>query len=238
MTDTPDSIRTIQHSFPWTDKREWYWPKSDTKLYQVVDDVNDVEALVRRHCKGTDTVIQAGAACGIFPHRLTSLFRHVITCEPVDENFECAWRNLADVPVCLFHAGFGSGQEEGPVTMKQHPREQNNAGSMQIELGDSGHSSFVMLTIDGVAPKVSGDKDNPTKAKVDLIMLDLEGYELYALQGADETIKRDSPTIVIEDKGLGQKYGIRQHFVLEYMMKRHGYKIVEKIKRDVVMVKE
>ena len=49
--------------------------------------------------------------------------------------------------------------------------------------------------------------DSLNLSDVDLIHLDLEGYELFALQGAIETIKRYKPLIVLETNDLCNEFG-------------------------------
>ena len=50
-------------------------------------------------------------------------------------------------------------------------------------------------------------------ADVDLIALDLEGYELHALKGAEQTIKRCGPMIQCEVRGDEEKYGYTERDV-------------------------
>ena len=55
----------------------------------------------------------------------------------------------------------------------------------------------------------------------DLIQLDLEGYEFYALQGGIETIKKHKPVIVIETV-WSERYGIKLNEI-ENWLKSLGY---------------
>lgn len=233
-------MQAIQHIFPWTEQTDWFWPDDDVKLLQVIDDVNDVADIVEKHVPKRyplqqywGTCVQAGAACGIWPRRLSSLFQKVYTVEPLAENIECARENLATVGnVELFQGVLGSGKEPGGrVGMEQHPNEQRNAGSQQVAPLPNNGDAFLanqlygVTTIDGIV----GDD-----ATVDFICLDLEGYELFALQGAQQTIDRCSPVIMVEDKGLSRKFGVQQGAVLQWLSDR-GYRVLETIKRDVVL---
>ena len=224
-------MKSIHHAFPWTDKTEWYWPDEDRKLIAVIDDVLDVDAILLQHCEGFNTCFQAGAACGIWPHRLAHSFQSVISVEPLDENFSCAAANLHDVANIRFFQGIiGSGDEKMNVRgvgMRQHPREQNNAGSQQVELHpEKGEKRYMVYTIDELCSKVE---------QVDFIALDLEGYELHALFGAEQTIERCKPLIMVEDKGLSTKFGFVQGSVVDYLQRHHGYQVAERCKRDVIL---
>jgi len=71
---------------------------------------------------------------------------------------------------------------------------------------------------------------------VDLIKLDCEGYELFALQGAEGTIKQYRPTIIVEQKpGRAQKFGLEQTQAVTYL-EGLGYRVVQVISGDYIMV--
>jgi FkbM family methyltransferase len=200
-------MRQIEHRFPWSDITTWAWTDDDIKLLQVINDVNDVEAIIEKYVPADrrNIVIQAGAACGIWPH---------------------AAENLRTVNnIMLINGALTSGEEGDFVFMKQHPHERNNAGSQQVDLQDGP----VRIGCHQI------DKLTPRNGIVDFIALDLEGYELPALMGAEETIKRCMPVIMVEDKGLSLKFGIRKDQVVGWLLAR-GYHIAERIKRDVVLV--
>lgn len=239
-------MKYVRHAFGFSEKSEWAWTDDDTKLLQVIDDVMGIDQIMfhvnnRTHPSHGGkvwkhrTCIQAGGACGIWPYRLAQLFDQVATFEPLDDNFECLEANLAGVNnVHSFHGVLGSGAEPySQVGMEQHPREKHNAGSQQVKLGVMGPTAtgrtfqtYPVFTID----KMTKPYD------VDAIILDLEGYEIPALQGAHETIERCHPVICVEDKGLSGKFGYRKGSVVRMLAAKHGYVIAERMKRDVIMV--
>ena len=242
-------MKTVQHAFGFSDKSDWAWPDDDVKLLQVIDDVMGID-LIMRHVNdrtdpshggktwSADTVIQAGGACGVWPYRLSQLFQHTITFEPLKDNWEALMENCRGRPIDAFNGVLGSGDEPfGMVGMKQHPREEHNAGSQQVELGVMGPdatkkigTTYPVYTIDKVMSHFPDDK------QVDAIILDLEGYEIMALQGARETIERCHPVICVEDKGLSEKFGHRKGSVIQMLAAEHGYVIAERMKRDVILV--
>jgi len=71
---------------------------------------------------------------------------------------------------------------------------------------------------------------------VDLIKLDAEGYEEMIARGAEQTIKRWRPTIVIEQKrDMACKFGLEPQGGVKYL-RSLGYRIAEVLAGDYVMV--
>jgi hypothetical protein len=66
-----------------------------------------------------------------------------------------------------------------------------------------------------------------------LIYLDIEGSELPALKGGQATISAFKPVIVLEEKGLGRKFGYQDEDIRVFLRK-FGYKPVLSIANDVV----
>jgi hypothetical protein len=69
---------------------------------------------------------------------------------------------------------------------------------------------------------------------LDLLYLDIEGFEMMAIIGGLETIVKFKPVIAIEDKGLSERYGYKQGQA-EKFLASHGYEVVARPHRDVVM---
>jgi len=69
--------------------------------------------------------------------------------------------------------------------------------------------------------------------QVGLLKFDVEGYELFALQGAVETIETWKPVVIIEVNGLHQRYAVKDGAAELWLMQR-GYKLREHIGRDLV----
>lgn len=224
------SMIGINKKFPWTEREEWAWDSDDVKLLQVIDDVKDVDQLLPLVPK-RGTVVQAGGAMGIWAARLAQDFEHVITVEPLIENYRCLRANTGAYSNVMAHQGvLGNGQEPGLIVgMRQHPNEKQNAGSQQVELNrdpdpDKDHA-YAVFTIDQLCLDFA----------VDLICLDLEGYELFALEGAAATIRREHPAIMVEDKGLSTKFGVRQGAVVDWLIRSYGYGVVARTRRDVIL---
>ena len=96
-----------------------------------------------------------------------------------------------------------------------------NIGAHQIKEGND----FDVLTVDSF-----GWED------VDLLQLDVEGFEHFAILGAAETIQRSGPVIVLELKGLGKRYGVEDSETVDFLAGL-GYKIRNRIHRDVIFTR-
>jgi FkbM family methyltransferase len=133
-------------------------------------------------CKQKRTVIQAGTHMGHWAQKLSNSFERVYTFEPDPLIFECARLNIEKWgKENIFRGKYALGPDFGEVKYKQHV----SAGSGCID-PDKGEP-VQQVTIDSL-----GLED------VDMIVLDIERYEIAALRGALQTIKKCSPVIHVE----------------------------------------
>lgn len=199
-------------------KKKMRFPAGDVECRAVVPfQVQDVDRALA-HVKDFDTCVQAGGNVGYWPLYLADKFKKVYTFEPDKENYACMVENIEGVDN-IFHERAGLGDRNHAASLVG---DRKNCGAYQIEEGGNDFP-IVMLDNYNLSPS--------------LLCLDIEGYELIALRGATETIKRSSPVIMLEDKGLSEKYGTKKGDV-EHWLEQFGYKVVERIHRDVILVKQ
>jgi len=199
-------------SFALETREGWLWPKSDTELWKVAQDYTVLE-LAWHHC-GEDrrrVAIQAGGACGTFPRWLGDNFEAVYTFEPDPENFFCLVKNCPSPNVIKMQAGLGMNAATSAIACPE-----NNCGA--------GY-----LTKRGTLPIVA--LDQIYSGPVDLIQLDVEGFETYALAGAEILIRANSPIIVVEDKGHHERYGVISPVAT---LARMGYSQIGEYGRDKI----
>lgn len=197
-------------------ERGLLWPATDVGAAEVLfAQVGELEQ-VYRHCRKFDVAVQAGGHCGLWPRELGQKFGLVYTFEPDPVNFRCLCANAPAENVLKFNSAVGT-LPEG-VEMLRRPE---NTGAHRIA---------------GTGPLPTLRIDDLVLAQCDLIYLDVEGYEMRALHGAQETIERHKPVIVIEDKGCSVPYGVTIGETPNWLTKRFGYHIAERIGRDLVMV--
>lgn len=189
------------------------WPEDDIHCRQVVfDRVVDMERALE-HCKERKIAVQAGGNAGVWPAWLAERFETVYTFEPDAENFRCLTENCPD-NVVKFQSAVGFVRQ----CVDLH-REKENCGAYYVE----GVGHIPVLRID--------DLELPG---CDLIVLDIEGMEMDALEGAMLTIQTYRPVLMYEDKGLSEKYGVARGEI-ERRMLGFGYKVMDRIKRDVIL---
>lgn len=193
-------------------------PIRDTVAQQIIlREVNDIPT-ISRYCKQFRSVIQAGGNIGIWPVALSKKFNYVYTAEPDEANFAALEINTKNYQnILIRNVAFGKELGFGAI---DHI-DPDNIGAHQVKEGNE----FQVIQIDDL-----GVED------CDLLQLDVEGFEHFAVIGALETIKKSWPVICLELKGLGKRYGVEDQETIE-LLGRLGYKVIEKIHRDVIFIK-
>lgn len=197
------------------------WPEDDLWARPVIisSALTDIPALLSL-VPGRDLIVQAGANVGVYPILLSMQFKRVVTVEPDAENFECLMANINRHPPVVSRridrtlAAFG----DTAAMCVVEEVDANNCGAHRIRPGDG----VPVLTIDSM--------DLPA---CDCIWLDVEGSELAALKGAEQTIERFRPVIAIEDKGLEQAYGLPIGATVQWL-EGIGYEQAAQIANDKV----
>lgn len=198
-------------------ERGLLWPASDIGAAQVLfGGVSDLN-IAYRHCRKFDVAVQAGGNCGIWPKAMGEKFRIVYTFEPDPVNFRCLCANAPAENIYKFNAALG-GLGDGAVNLERRP---DNIGAHRV----NGDGDIPLLRVDNLGLHAC-----------DLIYLDIEGFELMALHGAQRTINSFRPTIVIEDKGVSRLYGVEVGEAAEWLAEEFGYRVAERVNRDVVLV--
>lgn len=205
----------------------WYIPDRDPNLETNKNPIrqqsaNDIKVIPKalRYTVGRSCVIQAGCRVGLWPATLAKHFAHVETFEPETRNYECAVKNLESIPnVKLHKAALG----RAPSTMwLEYSRHASGSHQVVTDSRSPGHECEVM-TIDslGLAP--------------DAIFLDIEGFEMYALIGGEETVAKNKPVLVLEENHSADRYGIKKGSLAKWLAK-YGYRVVDRQYRDYIFV--
>lgn len=199
---------------------DFWWADDDEKLLLVFDDVQDLSRMLA-WCENTRTAIQAGGAMGVWPLALAEEFEQVVTFEPQPDNFDCLERNVMESDlgsrVQAFRGALGA--KLGYCSLGRAPSETHNSGAWFATTG----MNVPVFAIDDLFIE-----------PVDFLQLDVEGQELAALKGAEQTIARDRPVVVLEEKLLPHmsKDPARAR---RWLVNKYGYRVVDEIKRDIVL---
>jgi FkbM family methyltransferase len=192
-----------------------YWPDYDHKpeacFKRVMGRITDQDFAIG-YAREHRVCVQAGGHAGLWPKRLAAKFDLVYTFEPDPILYRCLELNIkGDRKIRPYQQALAT--EEGQLALRPHV----SAGSWRID--DEGTVPVWGTTIDNLALEAC-----------DVIYLDVEGYEVEALKGAEETIKRFAPVIHVEELPRS-KDDIRAH------MARLKYRLVKTIHADAVYIR-
>jgi len=189
----------------------WMWPLKDSKCWPWLQNEKDLPHLISKHCKNKSVVVEAGGNAGFYVKQYAEIFKTVYTFEPDNLNFYCLSNNVKEKNVVKFQACLGSERKLIELTSSSR-----NIGAYSIHANVQGFIPTLLI-------------DDLNLHVCDLIHLDIEGFEYYALKGALETIKRTKPVIALEWMNHGEaRYGSSNNDI-EKFLNELGYKSVEKI---------
>lgn len=166
--------------------------------------------------------VDGGAYNGWWTQVMLERFERVIAFEPVEEHYKDIAALLGNHPkLTLLNKALLDGP--GKVTMKQSSK-------------GTDYSRWAKRDEDGTVDAIA--LDSLKLPFCDLLKLDLEGAEHFALMGAKETIKRCLPTIMVEKLSLGGKHYGKEHFFasISDFLKELKYDLVADIRPDTVWV--
>jgi FkbM family methyltransferase len=130
--------------------------------------------------------LQAGGAAGKYPRALADYFAQVVTYEPDQENWPHLLKCCAGVAnITAVRKGFWNCDRSVSLSCFR-PNKHNTT----FVAGDGNDAELIMIDSLGLKP--------------DLIWLDIEGSEYFALLGASSTLK-DCKAVIIEEATKGHE---------------------------------
>lgn len=190
----------------------WIWPKSDESSWEGQNEYNNLAQYILPYVSNRDVMIQAGGNCGFILSTFVNHFNTIYTFEPDPINFYCLNQNVTSPNVFKIQCCLG--KESTPVNTQQldRPGRLRDTGGVHVE----GQGATLTIVIDSL-----------NLPACDLIQLDVEGYELNALLGAVNTIKKYKPVLCIEfcEKWLNRYETTSDN--IETLLTELGYKYVE-----------
>jgi FkbM family methyltransferase len=163
--------------------------------------------LAMRYVKQRRVACDVGAHVGTMSFWMAKDFAEVLAFEPVAEHQECWRANMVDAPnaqlVCC-----ALGEHAGTVHMAN--RAPGSSGDTGIDpIAERSSLRFAVQPKGEPVPMRTLDEfELPV---LDFLKLDCEGYEVFIVRGARETLRRCKPCVMVEQKpevGHVSRYGI------------------------------
>lgn len=196
-----------------TETRDGYvWPKTDINCWNYMQSHKDLPKLISSFVSDKNVIVQAGGNAGYYVKQYAEIFKYVYTFEPEPVNFYCLTQNADSSNIFKYQACLGDKRGLVNLLIKEKNRGKNYV---------NGIGKIPTLLIDDLGL----DQCN-------LIHLDVEGYELFALKGAVETILRCKPVMALEyfDKCASRfNYNIQD---LETFIESVGYKLEVELEEE------
>jgi FkbM family methyltransferase len=206
----------------------YYWPKKDGSIeitsdyahtdstcYNLMNKFQYIPDNLSKWVDNKNVIIQAGGNAGFYVKRYSELFNKVYTFEPDPTNFYCLNLNVTSPNVYKYQAFLGA---------------TNECRNIINTYATLGHGGSHISNMDGDIPTLRIDDLNLKECN--LIHLDIEGYEMFALLGGIETIKRCSPIICVEDYPDWKKRYNSSLESIENMLFSMGYSRVGQVEGD------
>ena len=166
-------------------------------------------------------VVQAGGNLGIFPKRLAETFEAVYTFEPDPRLFAALCHNAPESNIVKVQAALG----DGPALV---------ATSMKRRLGHlKDHEGLAHIAGQGIIPTLR--LDDFWLPVCDLIYLDIEGWETFALNGAVETIRSCRPVLAVEVSATAHYVGLTPDELRDQIL-GYGYRLAMRVLSDEVFL--
>ena len=204
------------------DAGEWRLPQSDSYFRPLLTaegfEIDHLEAALK-YVAGFRTAVDGGAHIGTWAARMAASFGRVMAFEPARDTFECLCSNTAEFDnVEEIPSALGSSRMFGAI--RDDPLRAGNTGARFVTEG----RDFLIEKLDDYELR-----------DLDFLKLDLEGYEYFALLGAQQTVRRCRPVVLIEDKDFGNRYGLERG-VAAALLAGWGMKEAERVRNDRIFV--
>ena len=104
---------------------------------------------------------------------------------------------------------------------------------MNIEIKNTG-ATHISKVIDE-SNKIELKKlDDYEFTNIDFIKIDVEGFENQAVLGAKETLIRNKPIVIVEQKGFSNKYGEKEFEAID-TLKSYWAKVIDQVAKDHIL---
>jgi FkbM family methyltransferase len=164
--------------------------------------------------------IQAGGNLGVYPKRLAQSFDHVYTFEPAADLFSMLCANAPEPNITRMQAALGECHAFVDVA-----RERRDGKTTPAHEG--------LTHIRGTGPIPTLRLDDFEFPVCDLLQLDLEGWELFALRGAVRLLRKCRPIVAVEINQSCEFAGVHPDDVRHFITLQR-YEFVTRLSSDEV----
>lgn len=172
------------------------------------------------HVTDFSAAVDGGAHVGSWTIEMAKVFREVHSFEPCPETYDCLLENTKHI----------SGIRRYTCALGDEPKHMGMAEDRKYS--DGGNTGGRYLSGDGEI--VVSPLDMWELPTLGFLKLDVEGYELFALRGARETLFRCRPVVFIEDKiRMAHRFGLEPHAAVRFLVDM-GMREVDHIGADKV----
>jgi len=206
-------LKTVQYKGYW-------FPETNKEIHYDFS-IKRVKSLqwILKNWNRKKIVVQAGGSYGVWPKLLGEHFEYVYTFEPDYISFHHLVLNCTEPNI--FKSQMALSDKRRCLNFKR----KSFTGHKVINTGGDGYHPATSV-------------DSLGLWNLDALLLDIEGYEFFALYGANNTIKEFKPIILIEvptDESqvfYGKEPGAPQNYLKDEL----GYKKVAHVGHDDIFV--
>ena len=163
-------------------------------------DKNSNYDIIEKHISGRTLrkIIDVGAWWGPWTLHWQSRADSVEIFEPNKKILPMLEHNISNLDNCTLHKT-ALGHKKGTVSMEYA----SHSGTNHVT---DLHGDILLDTL-----------DSHQFTEVDIIKIDVEGYEINVLKGAEQTIKTQKPILQIEGNSAGERYGRTKKDILDLL---------------------
>lgn len=192
--------------------------------------------LAQRWVRQHRTAVDVGAHVGLWTMMLVKHFARVVCFEPMPVHRDCWLKNLPTImPRAVEVTTVADDDVRRFIDEHNARRLELHATALGAEVGEAeialeraGWSGCTRVirpeeTVALAGPKVRvpvARLDDFDLHDVDFLKVDCEGFERFVLQGGEQLLKRERPTVIVEQKpGLAQRFGLGETDAVAYLTK-------------------
>ena len=190
--------------------------RKNLQVYGIDSYQHKTQLYVIQFLKRRRVFIDVGSHCGFFSRHFCQRFKLVLAFEPIQEHRECFVKNVPYDNYELYPYALGDKEE---IKRMCNPASKCS-GDYHISEDDKGIEVEVR-TLDSFNFK-----------HVDFIKVDSENFEIFVLKGSKQTILRERPIIMIEQK-KHNRYSVGQFDAARYI-ESLGMRLLGKVTDDYI----